>query len=119
MWFSNNTKIPGPPSLPDYMRTFNLDNNQDWSQVETRLTPGYEAAIDFSFDWTAVSFSGLISRVVTLGVCVRLTPGEHRAQPPCTPRVAWLVEILTVVLWEDRPASVLEGASAMDLQRRG
>ena len=54
MWFSNNTNIPGLPSLPDYMRTFNLDNNQDWSQVETRLTPGYEAAIDFSFDWTAV-----------------------------------------------------------------
>ena len=54
MWFSNNTKVPGPPTLPDYMRTFNLDNNQDWSQVETRLTPGYEAPIDFSFDWTAV-----------------------------------------------------------------
>ena len=55
MWFSNNTNIPGPPALPDYMRTFNLGNQQDWSQVETRLTPGYEGTIDFSFDWTAVS----------------------------------------------------------------
>ena len=57
MWFSNNTNIPGPPSLPDYMRTFNLANNQDWSQVETRFSPGYEGTIDFSFDWTAVCFS--------------------------------------------------------------
>ena len=56
MWFSNNTNIPGPPSLPDYMRTFNLGNNQDWSQVETRFSPGYEGTIDFSFDWTAVCF---------------------------------------------------------------
>ena len=55
MWFSNNTHIPGPPALPDYMRTFNLDNQEDWSQVETRLTPGYEGTIDFSLDWTAVS----------------------------------------------------------------
>lgn len=60
MWFSNNTNIPGLPSLPDYMRTFNLDNNQDWSQVGTRLTPGYEAPIDFSLDWTAVSCKFLI-----------------------------------------------------------
>ena len=119
MWFSNNTKIPGPPSLPDYMRTFNLDNNQDWSQVETRLTPGYEAPIDFSFDWTAVSFSDLISPVCTVSVCVRLTPGEHRAQPLCTPRVEWLEGTLTVVLSEDRQASVLVEASATDLQRRG
>ena len=58
MWFSNNTRIPGAPSLPHYMRTFNLDNQQDWSQVKNRLTPGYEGIIDLSFDWTAVCLLG-------------------------------------------------------------
>ena len=118
MWFSNNTNIPGLPSLPDYMRTFNLDNNQDWSQVETRLTPGYETPIDFSFDWTAVCFTSDIYGVL-YGVFVRITRGEPRAQPPCIVRVEWLEETLTVVLWEDPPASVLVEASATDLQQRG
>ena len=55
MWFSNYTFIPGPPTLPDYMRTYNLDNNQDWSKEGARrLTPGYEGKIDYSFDWTWV-----------------------------------------------------------------
>ena len=105
MWFSNNTRIPGAPSLPHYMRTFNLDNQQDWSQVKNRLTPGYEGIIDFSFDWTAVCLF-VVSFPWAAMLCVRLTPGEPRAQPPCTAPVEWLEGTLTVVLWEVRKENV-------------